>query len=278
LGEAPDQKYFAEGITDDVITELSRFSSLFVFCPSSTKPLQGNPECAHTVARNLGIAYIVQGNVRRSASRIRITVHLIEAASERRLWSEHFDRELEEAPAIHDGVTRTIAAAINGRAEAHRVRQLLDTVGVSVYDLILKAKALRYKISKPFNAEARVLLERAIEMDPTNARAAAWLASVHGMDGRNRWTPDPDESTRLALELGRRALVMDDSEYVCHLVYGELLHAEGEDLIAESHLERALQLNPNDIGVLSAYSSLLASTGRAKEADHYTAVAVRLGN
>jgi len=276
LGDDPDDEYFAEGMTDDVITELSRFSSLFVISTSSTKQFKDSPEDAHTLARKLGVAYIVLGSVRRSGSRIRVTVHLTEAASERRLWSEHYDRELEELPVIHDDVSRTIAATIGGRVEAHRVRQPLEAGGVRAYHLTLRAKALHYRISKEANVEARALLEEAIEADPNYARAYSWLASVHGMEGWYRWTADPDESTRLALEFGRKGIEMNDSEYVAHFIYGEILYGQCEYELAESHLERALKLNPNCTETRGVYCLLLASTGRTEEANQHLAVTERL--
>jgi adenylate cyclase len=235
-----------------------------------------NSEDARSFAQKLAVAYFVQGTIRRSGARIRITVHLAEVASERRLWSEHYDREIQELPIIHDEVSRTIAATIGGRVEAHRARQALDRAGVQAYDLILRAKELHYRVSKSANAEALPLLEQAIEIDPNNARAHAWLASVHVMNGWFRWTADPDESTRLSVEYGRQAVEMDDSDYVAHYVYAEALHGVREWAIAESHFERALQLNPNDIAARSAYCLLLVSTGRAEEAVQHMVVAERL--
>jgi TolB-like protein len=276
FGDNPDQEYFAQGMTDDIVTELSRFSSIFVTSPDSTSRLKDSAEEVTTLAHKLHVAYIVQGSVRRSDSRVRITVHLTEVTSGRRLWSEHYDRELQELPIIHDDVSRTIAATIGGRAEAHRVRQPLDEAGVEAYDLILRAKALHYKISKPSNAEARVLLERALKADPNNPRALVWLASVHGVDGWYRWTKDPERSTRLALEFGCKAIKINDSDATAHFVYGEVLYGQCEYELAESHLERALKLNPNDIEIRGVYCGLLVSDGRAQEAYQHMAVIERL--
>jgi adenylate cyclase len=276
LGKDSDQAYFSDGINGDVITELSRFSSLFVIAPSTMvrfKDLQGGIQA---LAQKLGVAYVVQGTIRRTATRIRITVHLTEAASEHRLWSEHYDRKLEEVPVIHDDVARTIAATVGGRVEAHRSRQRFDGAGVKAYDLILRAKALHYMVSKPANAEARTLLKRAIEGDPDNACAHAWLAAVHGADAWSRWTADPEKSLLLALESGRKALALDDTDYVAQLTYGELMHRQREYDIAESHLIRAIELNPNDISSRGAYTLYLVSVGRAEEALQQVAVAERL--
>jgi TolB-like protein len=276
LGNDPDQAYFSEGINEDVITELSRFSSLFVISSSTMMHFKDTQISMPILAEKLGITYVVQGTIRRSKTRIRVTVHLTEAASERRLWSEHYDRELEEVPIIHDDVARTIAATIGGRVEAFRSRHRLDGAGVQAYDLILRAKALHYAMSRPQNAEALRLLERAIEIDPGNARAHALLASVHSINSWSHWTTNPENSSRLALEFGRKALTMDDSDYVTQGVYAEILHCHGEFDAAESHFIRAIELNPNDISSRSAYSIFLVSVGRAEEALDHVAVAERL--
>jgi len=276
LGNRTDQEYFAEGFTNDVITELSRFSSLFVTSPYSSMPFKDSHEDAQTVAHKLGVAYIVQGSIRRTTSRIRITVHLTEAASERRLWSEHYDRDIEEVTIIHGDVASTVAATIGGRVEAHRVQQRLDGAGVKAYDYVLQAKKLHYIVSKPANAEARALLQKAIEEDPGNVRAHAWLASVHAMDGFYFWTADPEESTRLALEYGRKSIAMDDSECTAHFAYGEIMHGQGEFELAESHLVRAMELNPNCIATRAIYAFLLVCTDRAQEAVQHIAVAEKL--
>ena len=276
LGKDQDQEYFAEGITEGIVTELSRFSSLFVISPDTTARFKDSPDDAQTLARKFGVTYIVQGSIRRSASRIRITVHLTEVTSERRLWSEHYDRKLEDVPIINDDVSRTIAATIGGRVEAHRVRQPFDRAGVRAYDLILRAKMLHYRVKKSANAEALALLEQAIQIDPNNASAHAWLASVHEWDGWYRWTEDPDESTRLALEFGRKAIDLNDAEPVAHFVYGEVLYGQCEYELAESHLERALKLNPNDIEARGVYCGLLISNGRAEDAYRHMAVIERL--
>jgi TolB-like protein len=276
LGNDPDDAYFAEGMSEDIITELSRFSSLFVIAPTTMAHFKDFHEDLRTLARELDIAYVLQGIIRRTKTRIRITVHLTEAVSERRLWSEHYDRELKEVPIIHDEVARTIAATIGGRAEAHRVRQPLNEAGVKAYDLILRAKALPYGALEQANAEARMLLERAIESDPNNARAHAWLASVHSMAAWGRWVADPENSRLLALEAGRKALAMDDCDYVIQAGYAELMHYRREFDLAESHYIRALELNPNDIAARGGYSLLLVSMSRAEEALHHVAVAERL--
>jgi TolB-like protein len=276
LGNDPRQAYFAEGINGDVITELSRFTSLFVISPNTMTLFKDPTDGIQALAQKLGVAYVVQGTIRRSESRIRITVHLTEASSERRLWSEHYDRELEEIPIIQDDVARTIAATIGGRVEAHRSRQRFDEAGVKAYDLILHAKALHYSVSKSANAEARILLERAIKLDPNNARAYAWLTSVHGQDAWSRWTEDPEKSFLLALEAGRMALTLDDSDYIAQVTYAELMHEKRDYTTAQSHFIRAIELNPNDITARSAYSLFLVSTGQAEEALQHMTVAERL--
>jgi TolB-like protein len=276
LGNDPDHAYFAEGISEDVIAELSRFSSLFVIAPTTMVHFKNFQEGMPKLARMLGVTYVVQGTVRRSQTRVRVTVHLTEAVSERRLWSEHYDRGLEEVPIIRDDVARTIAATIGGRVEAHRSRQRFDEADVEAYDLILRAKALHYTVAKEANAEALRLLSRAIELAPNNARAHAWLASVHSWDAWCRWSADSEKSLLLALKSGRKALAMDESDCVAHFVFAEIMHSQGEYESSESHFIRALKLNPNNIAARGAYSLLLVSLGRAEEALQHMAVAERL--
>ena len=276
ISNDPDQQYFADGITEDIITELSRFRSLFVIARPTAFYYKGRAVKASEVARELGVAYVVDGSVRRGGDRIRLNVRLVDAGTDTQLWADRYDREVEDVFVVQDQLAATIAATVGGRVEVTRGRRRVDRAAFESYDCLLRAQALYYDFRKEANAEARVILERAIEIDPRNARALAILAAVHSMDSWSYWAGDSQESQRLSYEIGRKSIELDDSDSLAHALFAEILHDIGQPELADAHFRRAIVLNPNDIAARALYASKLAATGRVDEALQHLAMAERL--
>ena len=184
----PEQEFFADGLTEDIITELSRFRELLVISRNAVFVHKGKPVKAQEIAREFGVEYVVEGSVRKAADRVRVTVQLIDGETETHVWAERYDRKLEDIFAIQDEVTSSIAATLFGRVEAarHDRVQRKRTENMAAYEYVLAGKVLHHWSNREANAEALRMLDRAIELDPNYAHAHAWKACVHrpGVDAR----------------------------------------------------------------------------------------------
>ena len=148
ISKDPEQEYFSDGITEDIITELSRFRSLFVIARPTAFSYKGRAISASEVARDLGVTYVVDGSVQRSGDRIRLNVRLVDASSESQTWAECYDREVEDVFLLQDELAATIAATVGGRVEVTRARQRIDRARFDCYDCVLRAQALYYDFRK----------------------------------------------------------------------------------------------------------------------------------
>jgi TolB-like protein len=276
LADEPGQSWFSEGLADDIVTELSRIRSLFVIASHSSFSLQLRGLTASELGRRLGVAYLLDGSVQRSGQRLRLNVRLVDAEREKQVWAERYDREVEDVFVLQTELARTIAATIGGRVEATRARERASPENLAAYDLVLRAQEQYYRVTPESVRKALALLEQAIEIDMANARAHALLAACHSIESWSYWSADPEQSQRLSLEYGRRALDLDDQDSLAHALFGEILLDDDQPELAETHFHKAIALNPNDIAGRALYASLLAATGRAEDGLEQIALAERL--
>jgi adenylate cyclase len=254
LSGDPQQDYFSDGVTEDITTELSRFSELMVIARNSSFQYKGKAVDIRLVGRELGARYVLEGSVRRSGDRIRITAQLIEAATGAHRWAERYDRELHDVFAVQDEVARTIVAILAAhvnRAEIERAR-LIPPAACEAYDYYLRAEALfldRNRRTKALLYEARRLLEQALAIDPEYARAAALLSQTHVLAYIDPFDGDylsPDALDR-ALELAETAVHLDASLPQARAQLGDVLIWKRQHDAAIAEFERAFALNPNFI-------------------------------
>ncbi|WP_087005297.1 adenylate/guanylate cyclase domain-containing protein [Rhizobium sullae] len=266
-----EQEYFADGISEDIITALSKLPQLFVIARNSSFTFKGKNVHVQEVGRNLGVRYVLEGSVRRSGNRVRITAQLIDAASGGHLWAERFDRDLTDIFAVQDDVTQQIvdAMAIN-LTEGDRQRMAPEHTGnVEAYDYFLRGRELWHRLTKETNIAARGLLQRAIELDPNFASAHAFLALTHGLDYLNGWSPSPPNSREQGEELARRAVALDDRDPRAHWALSIVeLYSRRHDM-AISEAQRAIILNPNFAEGHVSLGEALYYSGRADEALKY---------
>lgn len=276
LSNDPGQQYFSDGITEDIITELSRFRSLFVIARHSSFAFRDQTLKASQIAAELGVAYIIEGSIQRYGDRIRINVRLVDAADDSHTWSERYDREIGDILLVQEELAATVAATVGGRVEATRGRKHIDSAGVESYDYLLRAQMLYYQVSKPENDEALRLLERAIAIEPDNARALILMAAVYSMASWSFWAEDNEAARKTSLELGQQSIDLDDSDSLAHALFAEILFDCGQREQSEHHFLRAIALNPNDIAARALYASKLSAQGRSVEGLEQLAVAERL--
>jgi TolB-like protein/Flp pilus assembly protein TadD len=278
MSDDREQEYFSDGITEDIITELSRFHSLFVIARISSNGFKSRSMKVQDIARELGVAYIVEGSVRRDASRVRINAQLIDAGSGNHLWAERYDRDMRDIFVLQDEVAHAVASTVSGRVEAAgRDRAVrLGPTTLRAYDLVLRAKALTAKYTKADNAQALVCAERAVELDPTSARAHSHAAWCHFFDHMAWWVVDRENSLAKAYELAQRAVVLDETDSFAHCILGAVHMFRREYNEARSEIERAIDLNPNDPDARRYYGNLLGATGNANAGIEQMDLAKRL--
>jgi len=274
----PEQEFFADGITEDIITELSRFRELFVISRNSSFKFKGRAVEVQKFAAELGVQYVVEGSVRKVGQRVRITVQLIDAKTDHHLWAERYDRDLEDIFAIQDEVTRSIVATLPGRVEAAaRDRAArVTTDNMAAYECVLTGKVLHHRSKREDNARALRLLERAIELDPGYGHAYAWKACVLGQSWVYQWCesrPDTEVLIRAALDT---ALALDDNDSDVHRILAAVNLIQEHYDLAVYHQRRALSLNPNDDLVVVQQGEMLTWLGQPDEGIEWIRKAMRL--
>jgi len=274
----PEQEFFADGLSEDIITELSRFHDLFVISRNSTFVYKGKAVKVQEVAREFGVEYVLEGSVRKAGERIRVTVQLIDAETDRHIWAERYDRQLEDVFAIQDEMTRAIVATLQGRVEAarHDRAKRKPTDNMEAYECVLAAKVLHHRSTRADNAQAQELLDRALALDPNYAHAHAWKACVLGQTWVYNWCKNRDATfEQVGTELAV-ALALDDNDSDVHRVFAAVnLNRDDHDRAAY-HQERALALNPNYDLVVVQQGELLTWVGRAEEGIDWIKKAMRL--
>ncbi|MCI0429830.1 MAG: adenylate/guanylate cyclase domain-containing protein [Rhodospirillales bacterium] len=261
----PGQQYFSDGITEDIITELSRFRDLFVIARNSSFQYRDKAIDIKRVGRELGVQFVVEGSARKFADRVRISAQLVDAASSNHLWAERYDRDSADVFAVQEELAHAIAATVGSRVEAagrdRAIRQ--SPASLTSYDLVLRAKALMLKFTRSAMDEARALALQAIEIDPTNARAHAHYAACCFNVSMAHWTAERERVFEEAFHHARRAVALDEFDNYArwYLGFMHLFRREYED--ARIHIEKALESNPNDTEARINYGLYLTAIGQA---------------
>jgi adenylate cyclase len=274
----PEQEFFADGLSEDIITELSRFRDLLVISRNSTFVHKGKAVKVQEVAREFGVDYVLEGSVRKAGDRVRVTVQLIDAETDRHIWAERYDRQLEDIFAIQDEMTRAIVATLPGRVEAatHDRAKRKRTDNLAAYECVLAAKVLHHRSVREDNAQAQRLLDRALELDANYAHAHAWKACVLGQTWIYGWCEDADAALRQVVAELEIALALDDNDSDVHRILAAVNLTRDDHDKAAYHQERALALNPNYDLIVVQQGELLTWLGRPEEGIDWIRKAMRL--
>jgi adenylate cyclase len=282
MSEDPKQDYFSDGLTEDLTSDLSQISSLFVISRNSAFTYKGKAVKLPEVSRELGVRYVVEGSVRKAGDQVRITAQLVDATQDQHLWSERYDRPLTELFALQDEIRRKIVFALKVKLtpEEQERFQRAPTNNLEAYDFYLRGMESRgrafYEGKKEANAQARQMFERAVELDPQYAGAYAALSLTYFLDWFYRWSPDPTQSLERAFEMAQRAVVLDDSLPGPHQVLGFVYVWKKQHAQAITEAERAIPLNPNDADGYETLGRILVWAGRPEEAIGLIEKAMRL--
>ncbi len=275
----PEQEYFSDGMTEDLITDLSQVSGLFVIARNSVFTYKGRPVDVARVAAELGVRYVLEGSVRKADGRVRINAQLIDAATGGHIWAERFDREVEDVFALQDEVTAKIVSALKVRLTDRERRSLAGTYtdSIEAYDLFLRGFELVWRFAKAENRMARDYFEQAIALDPGFARAYANLARTYTNDLLLGWGDRPEILIERAVVAARRAVELDSSLPLVHHMLGYVsLFGKRDHKGAIAHLERSIAIEPNYADSYALLAQVLQYAGRPIEALGVMRKAMRL--
>lgn len=278
MSGSPEQDYFADGLTEDILTDLSRFRDLFVISRNTSFKYKGQAVDVKKVGRDLGVRYVVEGSVRKAGNRVRITVQLIEAESDHHIWAERYDRELEDIFAIQDEVTSAIVAVLPGRLEADALSRTgrKQPASLAAWECVLEAKVLHHRSNRADNERAGMLARRAIELDPRYGHAHAWHACILGQQWGYGWCEDRAATEAVIEKELDEALGLDPNDSDVHRILAAVGVVRNDLDKAVFHQQRALALNPNDDLIVVQQGEVLTWLGRAEEGIEWIRKAMRL--
>jgi len=273
-----EQEYFTDGMTEDLITDLSKVSGLFVIARNSSFVYKGRSVKVQEIGRDLGVRFVLEGSIRKAGNRVRITAQLIDSGSGGHLWAERFDRDLTDIFATQDEVVEKIVRALAVTLTQGEERRLgrRGTGNVQAYEFWLRARELLSRSTREGVAQARAMYLRAIELDANFAAPHAGLSLATISDYVSDWAADPAQALDEAERRARRALELDDQEPVSHMALGNVLLWQRDLEGALAEFRRMIELDPNFAQGYSATGLALMYAGRASEALEAFAIAKRL--
>jgi TolB-like protein len=277
MSSDPKEDYFSDGLTEDIITALSRFKQLFVIARNSTFKYKGRAVDVREISKDLRVQYVLEGSVRRFGERIRVTAQLIDADSGAHIWADTFDRKLEDVFAVQDEITHHIAGALGvqlERALLERARRK-PTEAMEAYDLVLQATTYYRSHDPGEHAIGRDLLERAVSLDPRYSRAYRELSWNYLDEFRFGYNARPDPLDR-ALQAARKAVELAPDDAMAHWILAKIHFFRKELAQFTTQTEKALALNPNQAELIADVAVTILWLGRIDEAYDLTKKAMQL--
>ena len=263
-----EQEYFADGITEDIITELSRFKELSVVSRNSSFVFKSKATDIREIGQKLRVDYVVEGSIRKAGDRVRVTAQLIDARTDNHIWAERYDRNLEDIFEVQDDVVRRVASTLVGRLEHERQERTRrqSKSQLKAYDLYLRGREHFFNWSIEDNSKARDLLKAAIDIEPEYAAALALSSEVLLRVWLNGWSVNPEQDLAESFNAAKRADAIDDQDSRVQTALGMAYIFQRKLDKAKHHFETALKQNPNDTRVLVYYSRQAVFDGDTEKA------------
>jgi adenylate cyclase len=252
MSKDPAQDYFSDGITEDLTTDLSRLSSLFVVARNSAFTYKGKPVKVQEIGTELGVQYVLEGSVRKADKQVRITAQLVDASTGHHLWAERYDRPLDDVFALQTEIVQHIVTTLNLQLTVweHGVLVRKRTDNLDAYDAFLRGMAIdpraAYELNKDANLRARHFYEQALALDPRYAEAKAMLGWTYWREWFFQWAPDPGQALEQAGNLARQAIALDETQPLPHRLLAVVYVWMRQHEEARVEAERAIALDPND--------------------------------
>ena len=278
MSDDPKQEYFSDGITEEIITALSKTPKLFVIARNSTFTYKGKPVKVQQVGRELGVRYVLEGSVRKAGDKVRITAQLVDAKTGHHLWAERYDRELNDMFAIQDEITIKIMTALQVQLTEGEQARLIGkgTNNLDAYLNYLKARDYLNQFTKETNILAKQLAEKTISLDPNFAYGYVGLGMTQIYDVWLGVSKSPKESFKRAIELAQKAIEIDPSLYEPHRLLAHIYVSMRRYDTAIAEAEKALELNPNSAHAYATLGHVLLFAGKSQEAITMIKKAIRL--
>jgi len=266
----PEQEYFADGITEDIITELSRWRDFQVLARNATSVYKGKSVTPMEVGRALSARFMLEGSVRKAGQRVRVTAQLIDTADGTHIWAERYDRDIEYIFTVQDEITQSIAGTLGAEIVGVQTERALrrPTNSVDAYDLYLKGGHHLFTLTKEGNEKAVELLEAAVAKDPGYARAYAMLAASYRGQVEMYWADDPDKTAAKALEIARQGVAADDRDPHAQQALGVTESHFGNHQRAIAAVRKSIEINPNRNFGHAQLALVLLRANRPEEALH----------
>jgi adenylate cyclase len=268
ISSDPEQEYFSDGLTEEIITALSKVHKMFVIARNSAFTYKGKPVKVQQVGEELGVRYVLEGSVRKAGDRVRITAQLVDAATGGHLWSERYDRDLKDIFALQDEITMKILTALRVKLTEGEQARVYDrgTGNLESFMKVLEGSSYFFRFNKDDNTVARQMFDEAVALDPENAVAYTMLGWTHQMDVWYGSAESPVKSMERASELAQKAVALNETldsphSLLCHTY---LMKRQYEEAIVEG--ERAVALSPNGADAHAHLAMTLSYVGRPEEA------------
>jgi adenylate cyclase len=277
MNKDPEQEYFSDGLTEVLTSDLSKLSALFVISRNTAFAFKGKAVKVQAVSKELGVQYVLEGSVLKSGEQVRITAQLIDATQDHHLWTERYDRPLKDIFALQDEIVQKIVTTLKLQLTLLEQGLLMrkTTDNLEAYDYYLRGWEYFGRLTKEWNAQARQMFEKAIELDPQYAEAYQSLGWTYLGEFINQWSQDP-QILEQAFALAQKAIALDDSLPIAHMALGEvyLYRKQHEQAIAEA--QRAIALEPNNADGHVILADILTFAGRPEQTITLIEKAMRL--
>lgn len=276
MSDDPEQEYFSDGISEDIISELSRFRELFVIAKNSSFTFKGKNVDLSEVTSTLGVQYVVEGSVRKATNRVRITAQLVDGRSASHIWSDRYDRVLEDIFSIQDEVVTAIVSALPSQIRHVELARTQRAADIRAYDLVLHASSRGLNTLEDAT-RAMPLLRQALEIEPDYALAHAWLSLAYTMEWDHKLILKPEAVAVKVMKHARRAVELDQTDgWVYQVLSDHCLFIMKDLTEARVHAERAVRLNPNASAIVAWRGYIHNCDGESKEAMELCSRATRL--
>ena len=247
LSGDPEQEYFSDGITNDIITDLSKFRGLLIIASNTVFTYKGKPVKAKKVSQELGVRYVVEGSVQKAGDKVRINAQLIDTTTGHHLWAERYERNLNDIFALQGEIVQTIVATLAIKVNEAEIARVMrkDTTSLEAYDYVMRGWQYFSRRTRSANVKAKEMFRKAIELDPDYGDAYWALGWAQWENAISGWTEFSSQAMQQAQDLAKKALSLDESNAGPHGLLGTCYLYQGEYDLAISELQRAIELNPN---------------------------------
>jgi adenylate cyclase len=277
LSEDPQQEYFSDGITNDIITDLSKFRNLFVIASNTVFTYKGKSVKITALGKELSVQYVLEGSVQPAGKRVRINAQLIDATTGNQIWAQRYDRSKEGLFTLQDEIIQTIVRTLEFKIETAELLRVMhkDTTNYQAYDYLIRGTWYRLQSTRSSIRKARQMFEKAIELDSQYASAYTALGWCYHLQVEFGWTEFIEQTSQRAVSLAQKALSLDDFQPSAHELLGSIYIRKGQYDLAIAELQKALDLNPNDALFHSEMGEVLLYAGQTDAAIKFMETGLR---